>query len=111
MKKCSQCFIDKPIIEFHASSKSKDGRQAKCKPCMASYYSAWREQRKQSSISELPQAKICLECHLEKPISQFGKRSVSLDKKHYLCKECQRKQNREALRKHYARKREALANR
>lgn len=111
MKKCSQCFIEKPIIEFHIANKSKDGRQAKCKSCMASYYAAWRGQRIESPAIEQPQSKRCLECHVEKPISQFGRRSVSLDKKHYLCKECQRKQNREALRKHYARKREALASR
>lgn len=110
MKKCSQCFQEKPVTEFHISSKSKDGRQVKCKPCMAQYYADWRSHRKQAPAIEQPQSKTCLQCHVEKPISQFGKRSVSLDKKHYLCKECQRKQNREALKKHYARKRERLAS-
>jgi ribosomal protein S30 len=33
MKKCSQCHVDKPTVEFHKNARRKDGLQTMCIPC------------------------------------------------------------------------------
>jgi hypothetical protein len=104
MKKCSACFIEKPPTEFHVANHTASGRQSMCIPCYKTYYKNWREARKESSQSEFPQSKKCQDCGLEKPVSQFGKRSTSKDKLMYVCKPCWRVQTRQALKKHYAKK-------
>ena len=38
MKNCSRCKEDKPVEEFHKSSRMKDGIQSSCKSCMAESY-------------------------------------------------------------------------
>ena len=35
MKVCSSCKIEKPLVDFHIKSASKDGRASKCKCCKA----------------------------------------------------------------------------
>ena len=100
MKKCSNCFMEKPIVEYYIFSKSKDGRQSMCISCYKQYYKDWRSSRKESAPTEHPKSKVCQHCHLEKPVSQFGKRSVSKDKLHYLCKPCQRIDNKKALKRY-----------
>ena len=32
-KTCCKCKLDKPLEDFHRSSKARDGRQNRCKPC------------------------------------------------------------------------------
>lgn len=90
MKRCSVCFADKPITEYYILNKSKDGRQNMCIPCHKIYYKNWTEARKEKPQSKFPQSKVCCDCHVEKPISQFGKRSASLDKKLPSCRQCWR---------------------
>lgn len=36
-KVCYKCKTEKPLTDFHASSKAKDGRQPKCKSCTSDY--------------------------------------------------------------------------
>jgi hypothetical protein len=104
MKKCSACFIDKPVTEFYVANHVPSGRQSMCIPCYKAYYKNWREQRKESKPIDFPQSKTCQDCGQNKPVSQFGKRSVSKDKLMYVCKPCWRLQTRQALKKHYAKK-------
>jgi hypothetical protein len=104
VKKCSNCFQEKPIVEYYIFNKSKDGRQSMCIPCYKQYYKQWRQNKKESPATSTPQSKVCQHCHLEKPISQFGKRSVSPDKKHYLCLPCHRIDNKKALKRYKEKK-------
>lgn len=104
VKKCSNCFQEKPIIEYYMFNKAKDGRQSMCIPCYKEYFKTWRANKKESPATEFPQSKVCQHCHVEKPVSQFGKRSVSKDKLHYLCKPCHRIDNKKALKRHLEKK-------
>ena len=90
MKKCSACFQEKPITEYYVATKNKDGRQAMCTPCYKEYFKTWRDNRKANAGIEPAQSKTCIHCHVEKPISQFGKLSVAVDKKMSVCKQCWR---------------------
>jgi superfamily II helicase len=101
MKKCSMCFQEKPILDFYNNSSKKDGKQTFCKDCYKSYYKNWVEVRKESPQTEFPQSKTCTECHVERPISQFGKRSAAKDKKMSVCKDCWRIVTRNALARHF----------
>jgi len=46
-KRCSKCVSEKLLEEFNLSSRSKDGRQVKCKQCEANYRIANRDRIKQ----------------------------------------------------------------
>jgi hypothetical protein len=96
--KCSSCFTEKPLSEFYEAS-NKRGKQYMCIDCYKSYFKTWREEQKQKPQTEFPTAKTCLDCGLEKPISQFGTRSVAKDKKMSYCKPCWRKQTQKAYRR------------
>ena len=97
------CFTDKPLSEFYDAN-TKRGKQYMCIPCYKTYFKEWRLQRKTANQADFPQSKTCLQCHVEKPISQFGKRSISKDKKNDYCVPCWRIKTKESLRKHYAKK-------
>lgn len=42
-KTCTQCGDTKPLTDYYAHKKSRDGRQAKCKTCDRANKLAWRE--------------------------------------------------------------------
>lgn len=89
MKKCALCFNEKAITEFNISNrKYGDGRSSYCKECQSTYYKAYNAARKAAQPTVVVQSKTCRDCGSEKPISQFGKRSVSLDKHNIYCKPC-----------------------
>lgn len=90
MKKCNVCFIEKAIIEFNLSSKTKDGRQYTCKDCNSAYHKAYTAHRSSLKQQIVVQSKVCRDCGLEKPIGAFGKREQSLDKHNIYCKPCWR---------------------
>src|SRR5581483_5470727 len=74
MKRCGMCGIDKPVEEFHRSS--RHGRQAWCKTCRREYDRAYhlatgelrREQKRQRRLSTrawyqtLKEGKPCVDC-------------------------------------------------
>lgn len=100
MKKCAICFIEKEVIEFNLSNrKYGDGRSSYCKPCQSTYYKAYNASRKVAQPKVIPMSKTCRDCKAEKPISQFGKRSVSVDKYNIYCKPCWRQRVKIAARK------------
>ena len=101
------CFQEKQLSEFHESSNSR-GKQYTCKSCTKSYFDNWRKTRIEASQTEFPQSKTCKECHVEKPISQFGKRSSNKDKKNDYCIQCWRIKTQKALKKYYANKKAAV---
>lgn len=89
MLKCSQCFQEKALSEFYDAGTSR-GKQYMCIPCYKEYFKVWIEEKKAKPQTEFPQSKICLDCKVEKPISQFGKRSSNKDKKNIYCIPCAR---------------------
>lgn len=104
MKKCNICFALRPMTDYNYSSQKKDLRQNICKDCFKVYYSEWADKRKAAPQTEFPQSKTCQECGIERPISQFGKRSTAKDKKMSICKDCWRIVTRNALARHHQRK-------
>jgi hypothetical protein len=54
---------------------------------------------KASKATVVPKPKTCPDCGLEKPISQFGLRSVSPDKHSTYCKPCWRTRSYAAAKK------------
>lgn len=105
MKKCSSCKNEKMLSEFNELAHTKDGKQAMCKACYKVYLKAWADRRKDAKAQLVVDAKVCLDCGLKKPISQFGKKSVSLDKHNEYCKPCWKQRNLVAQRKFQAKKR------
>ena len=105
MKKCSSCKNEKMLSEFNELAHTKDGKQAMCKACYKVYLKAWADHRKDAKAQLVVDAKVCLDCALKKPISQFGKKSVSLDKHNEYCKPCWKQRNLVAQRKFQAKKR------
>jgi hypothetical protein len=86
------CFIEKSVIEFNVTNqKYGDGRSSYCKPCQSAYYKAYNQARKAAHAKYDVQYKKCRSCALEKPISQFGKKSTSLDKHNIYCNPCWRR--------------------
>lgn len=98
------CFQEKPLTEYYNSSYQRDGKQNNCIPCYKQYYKKWVENRNESAQTAFPQSKVCLDCRVERPISQFGKRKTSKDKKMSYCKDCWLIRTRNALAKHYQKK-------
>ena len=89
--KCSNCFVEKEITEFNLSNSQKTRqRQYMCKDCHKAYHKAWRASKKDEHATVDVQSKVCYDCRLEKPRSQFGKKSVSKDKLNEYCKPCWR---------------------
>jgi hypothetical protein len=91
------CFIEKEVTEFSFSK--EQGYGSYCKPCQSAYYKAYNASRTAAQPKEIPQSKTCRDCGLEKPISQFGKKSMSLDKHNIYCKPCWRVRVKAAVRR------------
>jgi protein-arginine kinase activator protein McsA len=102
MKKCSYCKTNKAVTEFNTSRTQAGGFQALCRDCAKAYYKAYNASRKAAKQSVDLQSKVCRDCGLEKPISQFGKKSNLPDKHNIYCKPCWRHRCLIAVRKHNA---------
>lgn len=105
MKRCNKCEQIKAVTEFSISRKVYgDGFQSQCKSCQKAYYKAYKALKSNAEATKHPQSKVCLECHLEKPISQFGKKSASLDKHNNYCIPCWRVISKKAILRQYKKK-------
>ena len=103
MKTCTQCKLEKPLVEYYKNSKSADNLTYKCKACINAYYKGYNASRKVAKARVEVKSKVCRTCGLEKPISQFGLKSTSLDKHNIYCKPCWRVRTYAAIRKQYGR--------
>lgn len=101
MKTCSVCNESKELNQFHKNNKTSDGYNFRCKTCVSAYYKGYNASRKVAKAKVEVQSKVCRECHLEKPISQFGRKSTSFDKHNIYCKPCWRIRCNNAMRKMY----------
>lgn len=111
MKFCKACETEKPLDQFYAMKHTKDKKQTMCKDCYRVYFKGWRASRKAVEPQVVVSAKVCFDCGLKKPISQFGVKSISRDKHNEYCKPCWRERNKIAQRKYQSRLRENAKNR
>lgn len=100
-------MTEKPVSEFYNANNNSTGKQYMCIVCYKAYFKAWRASRSEAKQSVDVQSKVCLDCKAEKPISQFGKRSSSLDKHNSYCKPCWRVRTKEAQKRHLAKAKNA----
>jgi hypothetical protein len=99
MKSCTACKELKPFSEYHNLKRAKDGLAYYCKSCVKAQFKKYHDAIKIAEPAFIPTAKTCLDCKLEKPISQFGKKSSALDKHQKYCKPCWRVRTYKAIRK------------
>lgn len=99
MKICTQCKEQKPLDEFYKDSSSADKKCHRCKVCQKMYYKGYNASRKAANARVEVKSKVCRDCGLEKPISQFGKKSTSLDKHQIYCNPCWRQRVYKSMRK------------
>lgn len=93
-------MLEKPVNEFYNANNNSLGKQYMCIVCYKAYFKAWRASRSEAKQAVHVESKVCPDCRLEKPISQFGKRSSSLDKHNLYCKPCWRVRTKKAQQKH-----------
>jgi hypothetical protein len=85
MKTCSKCGADKSIDRFYARTKSSDGRQGVCKPCMTESKrdSIRKTNNRQRSVASAYVDSIkrspCMDCGIFYPpyVMQFDHRDPS----------------------------------
>ncbi len=99
MKTCTVCGESKNYSDFHKDKRTPEGYGYRCKLCTSSYYKGYNASRKAAKARTEPSSKICRQCNLEKPISQFGKKSTSLDKHQIYCKPCWRERVYESMKR------------
>ena len=51
-KKCSKCKIEKPLTEFHANKKNKDGHWGHCKSCRAKYDAEYHAKNREKRLKQ-----------------------------------------------------------
>lgn len=90
IKRCSKCKEQKELDLFSNDRNGTFGKTAWCKPCVSIYVQEYKERRKKEGVKKHVASKVCARCHMEKPRSAYGKRTVSPDGLHVYCKPCQR---------------------
>ncbi len=100
MKRCSMCLITKAVTEFNVNNVASDGFYNYCRPCSSSYYKGYNASRRAAEQTVWVDSKVCRECGLKKPISQFGLKSNNLDKHNIYCKPCNRERSYASMRRH-----------
>lgn len=107
MKKCSRCKQELPLDSFSKDKHNPiDGYQGYCKICQSAYYKGYNAARKAAKAQVVVTSKVCGDCGLKKPASQFGKRSVAPDKLNLYCKPCWRIRCNSAMKTYYKRQKE-----
>lgn len=88
-KFCQKCKEFKDTEYFYKLTKSDDGFQSWCKPCMDTNNKENKDKRLAEGPSIIRDAKVCCDCNTRKPINQFHvKRGYSADGYGSYCKPC-----------------------
>ena len=88
-KVCKKCKESKDTEYFYKLTKSRDGFQTWCKPCMDDAFKRKSAERLANGPSIIRDAKVCRDCNTRKPINQFFvKRGYSADGYGSYCKPC-----------------------
>jgi hypothetical protein len=102
-KTCKECGKVLPVSEFSKCKKMKSGRSNTCKKCVAKQERI-RQRKREQHIRRLEQAptegsKVCKECGVEKPYSEFNRHSNYKDRHENRCKQCRAAMVRERRRR------------
>jgi hypothetical protein len=97
VKYCKKCDTTKEAAEFN--KRQNNLLQAWCRECYSAYYKAYNALLRDSDAKVHVDSKVCQDCGLKKPRSQFGKREISPDKLNTYCKPCWRVRSYNATRK------------
>ena len=85
---CSKCHEMKPCSAFGKLTKSKNGLNPQCKPCISQRNIDFRAKHKEENPDEDVTAFECMKCHEIKPRSDFHKDSSTTRGVDYKCKPC-----------------------
>lgn len=96
-KVCSKCGKEKLIEQFHKDPSRRDGHAGHCKECRSEYNQS--RKRPPRPVVEPPTTRVCGTCKKELPISQFRLRDKNGLHRHYTCKKCSSRFDREYHRK------------
>jgi RNase P subunit RPR2 len=97
VKYCKKCDTTKEAHEFN--KKVQNQLQAWCRDCYSTYYKGYNAVLKASEARTYVDSKVCQDCGLKKPRSQFGHRANSPDKLNTYCKPCWRVRSYDARRR------------
>lgn len=105
-KTCTQCHAEKPINEFHKSSRNKCGRVPICKPCACEKTRLHHLHHVANYPPDMTiTAKICGSCKAEKPASEYWLDPRNIGGRKHWCIDCSRVTARERARNNTARRR------
>ncbi|MET8815719.1 endonuclease VII domain-containing protein [Streptomyces sp. NPDC004549] len=104
-KRCSRCKETKPRAAFASNKSARDGLQAYCRECWASYHQA-RQLAKGKNVRprvETPEGyKFCRSCKTVKPWSEWHRNASASDGLSTSCKACRAAKGRaHHLKRHY----------
>ena len=94
MKTCRACQQSKSLDDFGTNARSKDGHMARCRACVnASGRARYEEWARAAGIPKFIRdadraSKVCRHCLVEKPISEFSRRSSTKVAYSNWCKPC-----------------------
>ena len=92
MKICTECGLEKPLLEYCKKKDSRDGHDNQCKTCRKLARTPCK--RIVRPVSELEVdvsgTKQCKKCNMIKPKTAFNKKSDNKDKLEGSCRACRR---------------------
>jgi len=98
-KICRVCKATKPLGEFLAVQRNRDGHGSECRSCCTKRTTARDRAKRKARAAEreaarladlVPGQKRCTRCHIRKPLQDFGNDSRRKDGKMGHCKDCGR---------------------
>jgi hypothetical protein len=113
MKRCRDCGLEKPTLEFAPDRRRRDGLTSYCRECFAVRYRQHRERKAAKEGRSIttrrvaPQGKKwCPACEAFKSLDEFGRNKSSRDGLTAYCKPCHNRIGREAKQRLYGSTRE-----
>jgi hypothetical protein len=111
-KRCARCLVEKPANAFHKNSSRPDGLQTWCKRCLLTQQKAAHAARsigkvnaRRIEIQARPElGKVCCNCGLVKPLSEYGKDRRKQDGRQARCASCAAPGRRAAWARYRAKK-------
>jgi hypothetical protein len=85
---CNKCKTEKAITEFYRHKQKKDGYMLSCKICERTRDLNRHKKIKESLEFIEAETKVCYNCELELPKSEFHKNSWTLTRLSTYCKKC-----------------------
>jgi 5-methylcytosine-specific restriction endonuclease McrA len=96
-KQCAVCKVERPIADFGPDKAKNDGLRSYCRECDRRL-ARERAQKAKERVKVFVAEKLCPDCNMVKPRSEFYNRSNHSDGLTTYCKECTAKQNMEMRR-------------